>query len=238
MADDDWKVLPHDAPAQLADNLWRVEGELEGMSLRRCMVVARLRSGALALHNAMALDDAGMRWLLGLGRPAVMIVPNGWHRIDAARYKARFPELRVVCPAGSRARVEQRVAVDDTYACGALAPGDDSVTLRHLAGVKDVEGVMTVRSHDGLTHVLNDAMFNLAHGKGLFMFIYGRLMGNAGGPKITSITRWLMIKERAAFRADLEALADVPGLRRVIVAHGAVIDEDAPGVLRRVAAAL
>ena len=238
MSERDWKVLPHDPPVQLADNLWRVEGDLEGMSLRRCMVVARLQSGALALHNAMALDDAGMRWLEALGRPSVMIVPNGFHRLDAARYKARYPQLRVVCPAGSRSRVEKRVAVDDTYACGALAPGDDSVTLRHLAGVKEVEGVMIVRSQDGRTLVLNDAMFNLAHGKGLFMFIYGRLMGNAGGLKVTSIARWLMIKDRAAFRADLQRLAETPALRRVIVAHGAVINEEPATALRGVASTL
>ena len=38
----DWRVLQHDAPQQLADNLWRVEGALDGMALRRCMVVVRL----------------------------------------------------------------------------------------------------------------------------------------------------------------------------------------------------
>ena len=97
---------------------------------------------------------------------------------------------------------------------------------------------MTVRSSDGVTLVFNDAVFNLQHGRGLFMFVYGRLMGNAGGPKVTSITRWLLVKDKRAFRADLEALAATPGLTRIIVAHGDVIDDDAAGVLRSVAATL
>ncbi|MCA9694067.1 MAG: hypothetical protein KC636_31055 [Myxococcales bacterium] len=237
--DTSWKVLPSDPPVQLADNLWRVEGDIEGMSIRRCMVVARLRAGGLVLHNAIALDDAGMAWLEGLGAPQVMVVPNGFHRLDAPRYRARYPALRVVCPAGSRKKVAERVDVDDDYrGCPRPDPDDDSVELRHLEGVKGVEGVMTVRSSDGVTLVFNDAVFNLQHGRGLFMFVYGRLMGNAGGPKVTSITRWLLVKDKRAFRADLEALAATPGLTRIIVAHGDVIDDDAAGVLRSVAATL
>jgi hypothetical protein len=45
------------------------------------------------------------------------------------------------------------------------------------------------------------------------------------------------VKDRARFRAQLEALAAIPGLRRVIVSHR-VIDEDPAGTLRRVAASL
>ena len=53
--DTSWKVLPSDPPVQLADNLWRVEGDIEGMSIRRCMVVARLRAGGMTATHKMSL---------------------------------------------------------------------------------------------------------------------------------------------------------------------------------------
>ncbi len=234
-----WKVLPHDAPVQLADNLWRVEADVPGMSLRRCMVVARLASGDLVIHNAVAMDEAGMAWLEGLGRVANVVVPNGFHRLDAPRFKARYPDARVICPRGARKKVEELVAVDATYdALPQPDPGDDSVRFEHLDGAKDGEGVMIVRSSDGHSLVFNDAVFNLSHGRGLFWLIYGRLLGNAGGPKVTTITRLLLLKDKRAFRGHLERLAELPELQRIVVAHGAVIDRDAAEVLRGIAATL
>jgi hypothetical protein len=46
-----------------------------------------------------------------LGRPEVMIVPNGHHRADAAVYKQRYPNLSVVCPKGSQTAVAEKVQV-------------------------------------------------------------------------------------------------------------------------------
>jgi hypothetical protein len=112
------------------------------------------------------------------------------------------------------------------------------VTLEHLDGIKKVEGVLSVRSSDGLTLVFNDLLFNLPHGKGLFGFIFRYITASTGGPKISRITRWLVIKKRAALRRHLMHLSSEPGLRRLIPGHGAVIDHSAPAVLRALAATL
>jgi hypothetical protein len=229
----EWTVLPHDAPEQLAPSLWRVEGDLPNMALRRCMVVSRLADGGLVIHNGMALDEPGMAWLESLGRPAWLVVPNGWHRLDAAKYLARYPDLKVICPSGSRAKVEQQVAVHRTYQD--VGPLDAHTEFIELDGTKGAEGVMRIRSEGGVTLVFNDAIFNLEHGEGLFWWIYGRLLGNAGRAKVTTITRLLMVKQKAAFRAHLLRLADDLDLRRIIVAHGAVIRTDATARLRAIA---
>ena len=72
---------------------------------------------------------------------------------------------------------------------------------------------------------------------GLFGFVYGRLMGNAGGPRITSITRLFLLKEKKAFAAHLVRLAD-EGMKRLIMSHGDVVTDDASAVLRQVAQTL
>ena len=95
---------------------------------------------------------------------------------------------------------------------------------------------MVVRSVAGTTLVLNDLVFNLAHGTGLGGFVVRYIMQSSGGPRVSRVTRWLVIKDARAVRAHLLRLADTPGLVRVIVSHGRVIDRDPAAALREAAA--
>src|SRR5689334_19384503 len=97
-----WTVLEHGPLEQLADNLWRVQGAVPGMSLRRNMTVVRRRDGSLLLHSPIALDEPRRTELERLGKIAVIVVPNAGHRLDAPAYKARYPEVTVFCPRGAR----------------------------------------------------------------------------------------------------------------------------------------
>ncbi|NOY24774.1 MAG: hypothetical protein GXP62_02785 [Oligoflexia bacterium] len=233
-----WKTLPHGPIEPLAENLWRVEGELPKMRLRRCMVIVRLRCGELLLHSAVALDEAGMEALEALGRPTSLVVPNGWHRLDAARYKARYPDLQVICPAAARERVEQVVAVDATYEDRLQPyPDDDTVRLELLAP-GGMEGAMLVRSQDGVSAVFADALFNLPHQPGIFWFVYGRLLGATGGPRITLIGRIMMAFTRTGrpTRAWMKRIADQEPLVRLVPCHGQVVSATAAAVLHGVAA--
>ena len=230
-----WQVLRHDPMTALAENMWRVEGDLPGMSLRRTMIVARLVNGDLVIHNAIAMDEAAMAELEALGRPAWLVVPNGWHRLDAARFKARYPELRVLCPRGARAKVDKLAAVHATYDdLPQPDPTDDSVRFEYVDGTSGAEGVMIVRSADGLSVVLGDTIFNLPHGKGLFWFVYGRLLGSTGGPRVTVIGRLMLLKKRKVFKAWLQRMAARQGLVRLVPSHGAVIEGDAAAAIAEV----
>lgn len=229
-----WNVLPHDPVIELASNLRQITGDLPNMPLRRTMIAVRMQDGRLLLHNPIALEDELMRELERWGAPAFLVVPNGWHRLDCAVFKQRYPEARVVCPAGSRKKVEEVTAVDLTYDA---FPGDGSVTLAHVAGVRDVEGVMTVRSEDGVTLVFNDVVFNIPHLPG-FQGVVMRLLGSSGGPRVTRLMRLVAVKDKHALREHLRALASTPELVRVVPGHGHVIVRDAAATLRAVADAL
>lgn len=231
-----WTVLPHDPLEQLSDNLWTVTGDLPGMPLRRVMTVARLEHGGLVIHNGIAMEAEAMATLEALGEPRYLVVPNGWHRLDAHAYTKRYPGLKVLCPAGSLKRVAQAVQVDGDLD---QLEGGAAVAVEHLQGLKQREGVLRVRSGEGqgTTLVFNDLIFNLPHGAGLNWLVY-RLMGTTGGPRVTRLMRLFMIADRRAARAHLERLADTEELQRIIVSHGAAITEDPAGVLRRVASTL
>src|SRR5690606_37430310 len=123
-----------------------VEGAVPRMAMKRRMVVARRIDGSLVLHNGVALAEPAMAELDALGPVSTLIVPNGFHRLDAARFRARYPQARVLCPRGARARVSKTVAVDGDYQD---FEADGAVALEPLGGVGDAEGVMRVTGSGG-----------------------------------------------------------------------------------------
>jgi hypothetical protein len=216
-----WTVAPHRPNEKLEPNLWRVEGDLPGGSGTRVMTVARYRDGSLLIHNAIALEEELMKEIEALGKPSVLVVPNGFHRLDAKVFKDRYPALRVFCPGGERKKVEQVVPVEGSYAD---APKDDDVSLSHLDGMKEHEGVLEVRSPNGTTLVLNDVVNNLPATGGMMGF----MLSPTGQVAVPRIFRWFFVKDRSPFFACIERLAATPKLERVIVSHGKML-VDKPG---------
>lgn len=211
-----WKVLKHGPLERLSDNLWRVQGALPGMSLERVMTVVRRTDGSLLLHSAIALDAAHQAELETLGPIAALVVPSPLHRLDAPAYKARYPQASVFCPPKARKKVEEVVTVDGTY----LDYRDDGVVrFEVLAGVDEIEGAMLVRSSDGLTVVLNDVVMNMDTKKDLLGYLFTTVLGSAPGPRVSRLSRLLLVKSQPALREHLERLAALPDLVRLIVSH-------------------
>lgn len=232
---DDWKVLPHGSLDKLDDRLWRVEGRLENMPLKRVMTVARCGDGRLVIHNGIGLSAEVIEEIEAWGEPAFLIVPNGFHRLDAPAYKRRYPSIRVLCPAGARRRVERVVAVDGDYRS---FPGDPHVSLFHLAGVREAEGGMMVRGPSGVSIVLNDAIFNMPEARGVPGFFFNHITQSTGGPRVSRLFRLAVVRDRRALAAHFERMAETPDLRRVVVSHHRVIAERPAETLREVAADL
>jgi hypothetical protein len=232
-----WRVLAHEPIEKLSDRLWRVEGQLEGMPMKRVMTIARRASDdTLVIHNAIALSDAEMAELDAWGKVSTIVVPNGFHRLDAKVFHDRYPQARVLCPAGARTKVEQVVPVSGTYAD---YPADSAVEIGELDGTKQREGFMVVRASSGAaTIIFNDAVFNMPHIRGFTGFVLRRVTGSTGGPRVSRIMKWFVLADKAAFRAHLERLAETPKLERIVVAHHEMIVNDPAGTLRSVAAAL
>jgi hypothetical protein len=232
-ASGEWAVLPHGPIEELAENLRWVWGSLSGIGLRRNMTAVRLDDGGLLIHNGVALDDAGMKQLEAFGAPRYLVVPSKFHRLDAARFKQRYPQLKVYAPRNARASVEQVVRVDGSYED---FPKRDDVRFETPAALGGLEGVMLVRSPDGTTVVLNDAMFNMNRPKAFMANLITSLLGSAPGPRVSRLAKAAIIKDKRAFRADLERYATIADLARVIVAHEKVASgPDAAAALRTAA---
>ena len=214
--DASWRVLAHGPIEKLADNVWWVQGSLPNMSLKRAMTVVQKRDRSLIIHSAIALDEPAMEQLESLGTPRILIIPNRGHRLDAPAYKARYPGLRVFTPKGGLGKVAEVLHVDGAYED---FPHDDEVRLEMLHGVAEGEGVMVVRSRDGVTLVFNDAVMNMDRKHDLLGFVFTTLMGSAPGPRVSRFAKLMFIKDKRALRDDLQRYAQTPELRRLVVAH-------------------
>jgi hypothetical protein len=97
---------------------------------------------------------------------------------------------------------------------------------------------MIVKSAAETTLVFNDAIFNLPHLGGFTGFVFKHITASTGGPRVSRLMRWGVVKDKAAFRAHLLRLAETPALKRVIVSHGAMVTDDPVGMIRTAAATL
>lgn len=225
-----WTVRPHTPIEVLAPNLWRVEGQMNSYN-KRVMVLARLADGRILMHNAIALDEPSMARLDAWGTVAAILVPNRFHRQDARIMQERYPAAKVYAPSGALAAAARATPCAGTYAD---VPVDASVSLRELDGIGAREGVLLVRSPDGVSAVFCDTLFNVPRQTGLIgLFLHPT--GMLSVPRPTSL--WFA-KDRPALRASLERVAAEDGLVRVIPGHGDVVTSDAAGRLREAAARL
>jgi hypothetical protein len=220
---DSWKPLSHSPIQRLSENLWRVEGTVPGMSLKRVMTIVRHSDGCLIFHSPIILDDPSIQEVENWGTPAFLLIPSGYHRMDSPAYKKRYPSLRVFAPKGSRNKIEEVISVEGTYD---EFPKGGATELTTLPGVGDTEGLMLVHSSDGVTVVLNDVVMNMDRKQDLLGYLFTTVLGSAPGPRVSRLSKLLVVKDKLALRAELERLSSLPNLVRLIVSHEKIATGD------------
>ena len=229
-----WEVMPHGPLIEVDDGILTVAGEIDmplGHFPRRMTVVA-LAGGGTAIYSAIALDAAEMARSEAMGRPTILIVPSDAHRMDAAIWKERYPDLRVIAPPGAAEKVREAVPVDAT----SDIMDDPAVRWTIVPGTGGHEGALVVRRASGVTIICNDVIGNVAHPHGIGARIMGTLMGfGVSEPQVPRVIKHRVIDDDKALAGQFRAWAEEPGLVRLIVSHGDVIEKNARGVLLKLA---
>jgi hypothetical protein len=228
-----WTVLPHGPLTEVDESIWTVVGEIHmplGEFPRR-MTVVRLTDGRLIIYSAIALAEDEMAGLEALGTPAFLIVPCERHRLDAPAWKDRYPAIRVIAPPGAADKVSEVVTVDASSANF----GDPKVQWVEVAGTGGHEAALEVTTPAGVTLIVNEIIGDIhgVHGiKGWLL----RLMGFAGDePHVPVGPKLQFAKSRADLAAQMRRWAELPGLQRIIVSHGDIIEDDPQAVLLKLA---
>jgi hypothetical protein len=231
----EWTVLPHGKLMKIDHNLLSVVGELHMPlgDVPRRMTVVRLQDGRLVIYSTIALQEAEMQELEAFGRPAFLVIPNALHRMDAKIWHQRYPEMRVLAPAGVRGTVEEIVPVAATE----INFGDPNVRFMAIPGTDEREVALLVKSLCGTTLIVNDLIWNVEDRPGFGGWLFD-LMGFSGGPRIPGLIKLRAVADKEALKLQLEAWAEIKDLSRIVVSHGDIITRDAPGTLARLATEL
>jgi hypothetical protein len=231
-----WRVLPHGKLEHIEENILTVVGDIHMplMDLPRRMTVVRLNGSRLVVFSAIALDENEMATLEAFGRPSFLIVPSDKHRLDAKIWKTRYPELQVVAPEGSRAKVQEVVRVDT------VAPrfDDPQVQFVTVPGTRNRESALVVNTKKGTTLVLNDVVGNIHDASGVGGWLLRRFGFAGKNAQIPGVVKMMMIKDADALRAQLLEWAEIESLERILVSHGSPIEDNPRQVLRDLARSL
>lgn len=217
------RLFPHGGFRQLAPNLWIVRGGLP-FPLYRNMVVYRLSDGRLVLHSLVALSAAGMEQLEALGRPAIMVVPNGYDGMDAPWYFQRYPQAAFLTPDEERSRVEAldiKLTDDPARALPALG-----FKLHKVVGLKFTEYILEAPVDGGTALICNNVLDNSGAAPPGFLGWLVNVATMSGGKLAPGrMLRAFMVKDRAAFKKFLATLQAIPAVKIVTVSHGDPITE-------------
>ncbi|HEX4532858.1 MAG TPA: hypothetical protein VH000_01395, partial [Rhizomicrobium sp.] len=115
---------------------------------------------------------------------------------------------------------------------------DPRVQFFTVPGTKRDEAALTVSIAGGTTLILNDILANVRNAEGL-NGVVARLFGFAGqAPQIPLPEKIAIIDDKPALARQFRQWADEPALKRIIVSHGDIIDDNPAQVLRDVARTL
>lgn len=231
----DWLVQPHGALIEIDDGIWTVPGTIVmplGKFPRR-MTVLRLAAGGTAIWSAIPLGEPEMARIEAVGAPRFLIVPNAGHRLDVGAWHRRYLEAKIIAPPSARTAVGEAAPVAATEDI----IGDPSIRFERIEGTKEDEFALLVDRGGRATLILNDILSNVRHPEGLGANIMARLLGfGVKRPRTSRPVRRAFVEDGAAVAAQFRRWAALPGLTRIIVSHGDVI-EIAPSAALEAAAA-
>ncbi|MGH9392195.1 MAG: hypothetical protein ACRD1Z_21535 [Vicinamibacteria bacterium] len=225
------KILPHGPIEEFSTDIAIVTGDWSFSTFGRRMTIIGLRpKGGLLVYSPMRLEAGEMARLDARGEVSVVVVPNGFHRRDAAWYRERYPRARFLGPADFRKRIEERVQLDGTIEEGWPA-GVENVAPVTFSGLRKTEVVLAVRNVDQTgTLIVTDLMFHMLRGS-RYDGIVMRLMVAVGSLRTTLTGRLIFVGDMAEFRRSVGEIARNHRIERIIMAHGEPIREDAVRIL-------
>ncbi|TPX71229.1 hypothetical protein SpCBS45565_g01236 [Spizellomyces sp. 'palustris'] len=107
------RVQPHGPLEKLTDGLWIVKGTVPGPNIPRIMPVYRApNSTSLLLYSVLCADESTMAEIDALGTVTHIYIPCSWHTLDAAAYKTRYPNAKLVAPRASLPRIKDKVKAE------------------------------------------------------------------------------------------------------------------------------
>lgn len=221
---------------QIAPNLWHVQRGFKtaGLPISSRMTVVRFADGKLWIHSPIRFDESVRAQLAGLGEVAWIVAPNRFHHLFAGACQRAFPNATLYGAPGLAKKRPDLV--------GMLELGDrvepawetelEQVLVRGMPALNEVIWFHKASATLIVTDVLQWMRGDLSWKAALF----ARLGGVRKHLAVPRTVR-LATRDKAAAADSARTILRWP-FTRVIVAHNAIVDDDAHGAVARAFARL
>ena len=192
------------------------------------MTVVRLANGSLWLFSPIPIDDSLAEELKALGTVTDVVAPNRFHHSHLAGVMERYPDARLYGVPGLPEK-RKDLSFDGTlpHDMPDAWRGDfEQVFLQAVPAMSEV--VFLHRGSGSL--ICADLFMNVHKVRGFLGWLVYWLEGCWKKPAVPRLIKFLT-KDKEQMRGDLETIAAWP-IRRLIMAHGDIVDENAADVVR------
>ncbi len=222
-------LLPMIEP--LADRVWHLQHHftVNGLPVSSRMTIVRLADGGLWLHSPVPLDAARRAALDRLGPVRCIVAPSKMHHLFVGEYAREYPQARLYGAPGLRDK-RRDLATLHELPPDAQAPWSGELECLLFEGIPFANE--TIWWHGpSKTLIVTDLLQWWAGELRWPARLYARLTGVRRRVDVPRTVR-LVLRDRAAARRSATQMLDWP-IERLVMAHNAVVDVDAHGVVKR-----
>ena len=210
---------------QLAPDLWHATHAFTSMGIpvTSRMVVVRCADAGLWLHSPIAITPVLQQALNGLGTVRWIVAPSLAHHLFAGQAAAAFPSAQLYGAPGLRAKRRDLASLLDLPE-PAQAPWNTDLEAVFVRGIPLMNETVWFHRASG-TAILTDLCMHFTEAHDWRTRLYGKLNGVMDALTVSRLVR-LVTRDRAAAAQSVHQILQWP-IRRVIVAHDCVIEQDA-----------
>lgn len=222
--------FPYGPLEQLDDNLWHRVGEWKNTTpFKRRMTVVRFFGNQLFVHNPFALTEADYVDLQKLGEVKLIAAPNKFHCSEAALFKNKFPNAKLLVSEGAFPKVSKELLPEG------LLPGNWPIDVDNEIECFEFEGTRLLHESvfyhvQSKTLIVTDLCFNMQSDQ---PFLNRKMLEANGiykefGP--SRVFKYVFVNDRTLAKASFERILEWD-FERVIVNHGDIVEKNAKSLL-------
>jgi hypothetical protein len=226
-----WYVPTMHPPLSLvAPGVWSASEPVRivGMKLATNMTVLRLRDGELLVHSPVPITPERKGAVDALGQVTHLYAPNTFHHLWLGDWSRAYPHARVHAPR-ALAHKQPDLRIDRAHDEGREPDFDGVLDEVHVDGFALEETVLVHRPSRSL--LVADLVHHVGRPRDLWTALYTRMMGFYDRVAISRAIALLAFQDRRAARRSLDAIL-AHEVERIVVGHGAPVDETPAASLR------
>lgn len=207
----------------VAGRIWASERPVwfSGVRLRARTSVVRLDDGHLLVHSPAPPSDGLLKQMARLGEVSWLVVPNCFHHLGTPAAAAAFPGAKVLGPKSAAAK-NPKLRIDVDIHAPAFTAAVPEFALLPLEGVPFLDE--TLLYHRPTQTLFGADVVLQADKRDHWSWRFAaRIMGCFDRVRVPPDVK-KEIADKAAASRSLQALQALP-IKRLVVAHGAVIEE-------------